>query len=211
MYAKGMTTRQASDTLMDIHGVEASKGFISDVTDKFLPQIEEWQNESAKYWLSMLNSLRDRSIRDILIVCVNELTGSREIINAVFPQTEYQHCVVHQVCNTLKYVADKDSKSLTNLKKIYYTPGADHVAEIRDTAAEKMVEKYPNAMKSWATNWDSITSHIYDLYRFRDSTTNAIESLNSTYRKLNRQRSVFPSDQTLLKALYLATFKATNK
>lgn len=266
MYAKGMSTRQISDTLMDIYGFEASEGFISDVTDKLLPQIEEWQNrpldeiypvlfidaihysvrdngvirklaayvilgitlegkkevltievgqnESAKYWLSVLNSLKNRGVKDILIICADGLTGIKEAINAAFPQTEYQRCIVHQVRNTLKYVADKDRKAFaTDLKKIYNAPNADRAAEIRDSVTEKWSEKYPNAMKSWTTNWDAITP----IFKFSSDvrtiiyTTNAIESLNSTYRKLNRQRSVFPSDQALLKALYLATFEATKK
>lgn len=266
MYAKGMTTRQISDTLMDIYGFEASEGFISDVTDKLLPQIEEWQNrpleemypvlfidaihysvrdngvirklaayvilginlegkkevltievgqnESAKYWLSVLNSLKNRGVKDILIICADGLTGIKEAINAAFPQTEYQRCIVHQVRNTLKYVADKDRKPFAaDLKKIYNAPNADRAADIRDEVTEKWSEKYPNAMKSWETNWDAITP----IFKFSADvrtviyTTNAIESLNSTYRKLNRQRSVFPSDQALLKALYLATFEATKK
>ena len=266
MYAKGMTTRQISDTLMDIYGFEASEGFISDVTDKLLPQIEEWQNrpldeiypvlfidaihysvrdngvirklaayvilgvtlegkkevltievgqnESAKYWLSVLNSLKNRGVKDILIICADGLTGMKEAIHAAFPQTEYQRCIVHQVRNTLKYVAEKDKKSFAaDLKKIYHAPNADRAAEIRNRVMEKWEEKYPNAMKSWTTHWDAITP----IFKFSSDvrtviyTTNAIESLNSTYRKLNRQRSVFPSDQALLKALYLATFEATKK
>ena len=266
MYAKGMTTRQISDTLMDIYGFEASEGFISDVTDKLLPQIEEWQNrpldeiypvlfidaihysvrdngiirklaayvilgitqegrkevltievgqnESAKYWLSVLNSLKNRGVKDILIICADGLTGIKEAVNTAYPQTEYQRCIVHQVRNTLKYVADKDRKTFaSDLKKIYNAPSAVRAEEIRDDVIEKWSEKYPNAMKTWVTNWDAITP----IFKFSADvrtiiyTTNAIESLNSTYRKLNRQRSVFPSDQALLKALYLATFEATKK
>lgn len=160
MYAKGMTTRQISDTLMDIYGFDASEGFISDVTDKLLPQIEDWQNrpldtvypvvfidaihysvrdngvirklaayvmlginssgikevltiqigenESAKYWLSVLNELKNRGVNDILIICADGLSGIKEAINTAFPNTEYQRCIVHQVRNTLKYVSDKD-------------------------------------------------------------------------------------------------------
>ena len=266
MYAKGMTTRQISETLMDIYGFEASESFISDVTDKLLPQIEEWQNrpldeiypvlfidaihysvrdngvirkmaayvilgitmegkkevltievgqnESAKYWLSVLNSMKNRGVKDILIICADGLTGIKEAITTAFPQTEYQRCIVHQVRNTLKYVADKDRKPFaTDLKKIYHAPNAERAEEIRNNVMEKWDEKYPNAMKSWVTNWDAITP----IFKFSADvrtiiyTTNAIESLNSTYRKLNRQRSVFPSDKALLKALYLATFEATKK
>ena len=266
MYAKGMTTRQISDTLMDIYGFEASEGFISDVTDKILPQIEDWQkrplddiypvlyidaihysvrdngvirklaayiilgislegkkdvltievgeNESAKYWLSVLNTLKNRGVKDILIICADGLTGIKEAIAAAFPNTEYQRCIVHQVRNTLKYVSDKDKKAFAaDLKKIYGAANEQAALAERDSVTEKWEEKYPNAMKSWGRNWDAITP----IFKFSSDvrkviyTTNAIESLNSTYRKLNRQRSVFPSDQALLKALYLATFEATKK
>lgn len=266
MYAKGMTTRQISDTLMDIYGFEASEGFISDVADKLLPQIEEWQNrplesaypvlfidaihysvrdngvirklaayvilgitcdgrkevvsidigenESSKYWLGVLNELKNRGVQDVLIICADGLTGIKEAISVAFPKTEYQRCLVHQIRNTLKYVADKDRKEFANdLKDIYNAPKESLGAEIRDRVAEKWNAKYPHAMKSWYTNWDALTP----LYKFSENvrkliyTTNAIESLNSSYRRLNRQRSVFPGDQSLLKALYLATLEATRK
>ncbi|MCF0135130.1 MAG: IS256 family transposase [Lachnospiraceae bacterium] len=266
MYAKGMTTRQISDTLMDIYGFEASEGFISDVTDKIMPQIEEWQNrpldeiypvlfidaihysvrdesiirklaayvilgincegkkevltievgenESAKYWLSVLNSLKNRGVRDILILCADGLSGIKEAIAAAFPHTEYQRCLVHQVRNTLKYVPDKDRKAFAaDLKKIYNAPTEERAREQLDSVTEKWQEKYPRSMKRWYDNWDAITP----IFKFSSDvrtviyTTNAIESLNATYRKLNRQRSVFPSDKALLKALYLSTFEATKK
>ena len=252
MYAKGMTTRQISDTLMDIYGFEASEGFISDVTDKILPPIlyidailysvrdngiirkmaayvilgiscegkkdvltiEVGDNESAKYWLAVLNSLKNRGVKDILIICADGLTGIREAIQTAFPKTEYQHCIVHQVRNTLKYVSDKDRKAFANdLKTIYNAPNEEQGRANRDRITEKWSEKYPNAMKRWERDWDVITP----IFKFSANvrtviyTTNAIESLNATYRKLNRQRSVFPSAQALLKALYLATFEATKK
>jgi putative transposase len=266
MYAKGMTTRQISDTLMDIYGFEASEGFISDVTDKILPEIEDWQNrplnsvypvlfidaihysvkdngvirklaayvilgiddtghkevlsievgenESSKYWLSVLNNLKNRGVEDILIICADGLTGMKEAIAAAFPKTEYQRCIVHQVRNTMKYVADKDKKLLaTDLKTIYGAPNEEKARERLDEVSEKWAEKYPNALKSWFKNWDAISP----IFKFSADvrtviyTTNAIESLNSTYRRLNRQRSVFPSDSALLKALYLSTFEATKK
>ena len=266
MYAKGMTTRQISETLMDIYGFEVSEGFISDVTDKLLPQIEEWQkrplseiypvvfidaihysvrdnnvirklaayvilgitcegrkevlsiqigeNESAKYWLSVLNELRNRGVKDILILCADGLTGIKEAIAAAYPQTEYQRCIVHQVRNTLKYVSDKDRKAFANdLKTIYNASSEQAGREALDEVTERWKEKYPRAMKRWYDNWDAISP----IFKFSKDvrmviyTTNAIESLNSTYRRLNSQRSVFPSDMALLKALYLATFEATKK
>ena len=251
MYAKGMTTRQISETIEDIYGFETSESFISHVTDKILPQIEDWQNrpldevypilyidaihysvrdngvirklaayvilgintegkkevltisvgdnESAKYWLSVMNELKNRGVKDVLIICADGLTGIKEAIAAAFPKTEYQRCIVHQVRNTLKYVPDKDRKAFaTDLKTIYQA-----------TDEKKALA----AMKRWKDYWDAISP----IFKFSTTvrtviyTTNAIESLNSTYRKLNRQRSVFPSDTALLKALYLATFEATKK
>lgn len=264
MYAKGMTTRQISETIEDIYGFETSEGFISDVTDKILPQIEDWQNrpldevypilyidaihysvrdngvirklaayvilgintegkkevlsitvgdnESSKYWLSVLNELKNRGVKDILIICADGLSGIKEAIAAAFPKTEYQRCIVHQVRNTLKYVPDKDRKAFAaDLKTIYHASDEEKARLALDRVTEKWTTKYPNSMKRWYDNWDAITP----IFKFSPDvrkviyTTNAIESLNSTYRKLNRQRSVFPSDTALLKALYLATFEAT--
>ena len=266
MYAKGMTTRQISETIEDIYGFETSEGFISDVTDKILPQIEDWQNrpldevypilyidaihysvrdngvirklaayvilgintegkkevlsitvgdnESSKYWLSVLNELKNRGVNDILIICADGLSGIKEAIAAAFPKTEYQRCIVHQVRNTLKYVPDKDRKAFAaDLKTIYHASDEEKARLALDRVTEKWTTKYPNSMKRWYDNWDAITP----IFKFSPDvrkviyTTNAIESLNSTYRKLNRQRSVFPSDTALLKALYLATFEATKR
>ena len=162
----------------------------------------------------MLNELKNRGVKDILILCADGLTGIKEAIAAAFPNTEYQRCIVHQVRNTLKYVADKDRKAFaTDLKKIYNAPSEEKGREALDEVTEKWEEKYPRAMKRWYDNWDAVSP----IFKFSKDvrtviyTTNAIESLNSTYRKLNRQRSVFPSDTALLKALYLSTFEATKK
>ena len=234
MYAKGMTTRQISETIDDIYGFETSESFISDVTDKIPPQIEDWQNrsleevyqiiyidalhssvrdngvirklaayiipgintdgkkevltisigetESSKYWLSVLNELINRGVKDILIICANGLTEIKEAI-ATDLKTIYQ--------------ASNERKALAALERV----------------TEKWSPKYPNSMKRWKDNWDAVSP----IFKFSATvrkviyTTNAIESLNSTYRRLNRQRSVFPSDTALLKALYLATFEATKK
>ena len=170
--------------------------------------------ESAKYWLSILNELKNRGVKDILIICADGLTGIKEAITTAFPQTEYQRCIVHQVRNTLKYVPDKDRKAFaTDLKTIYHAPNEEQARIALDRVTEKWTSKYPNSMKRWYDNWDAVCP----IFKFSSDvrkviyTTNAIESLNSTYRKLNRQRSVFPSDTALLKALYLATFEATKK
>ncbi|MGL4800054.1 MAG: IS256 family transposase [Cellulosilyticaceae bacterium] len=266
MYARGLTTRQISEQIEEIYGFEVSEGFVSDVTDKLLPAIEDWQhralasmypivfidavhfsvkdnhvikklaayvilgvtmdghkevlsihvgqNESSKYWLSVLNELKNRGVNDILILCADGLTGMKESVQVAFPATEYQRCIVHQVRNTLKYVSDKDKKAFaTDLKTIYHASSEEQAYERMIEVTEKWDQHYPYAMKSWHNNWDVISP----IFKFSADvrkviyTTNAIESLNSTYRKLNRQRSVFPSDTALLKALYLATFEATKK
>ena len=151
---------------------------------------------------------------DILIICADGLIGTKEAIAAAFPKTEYQRCIVHQVRNTLKYVADKDRKPFAaDLKTIYNAASEEKALEALERVTGKWTEKYPNSMKSWKQNWDAISP----IFKFSAEvrkviyTTNAIESLNSTYRRLNRQRSVFPSDTALLKALYLAAFEATKR
>ncbi len=149
-----------------------------------------------------------------MIICADGLTGIKEAIGTAFPKTEYQRRIVHQVRNTLKYVPDKDRKAFaTDLKTIYHAPTEEKGREFLDRVNEKWTPKYPNAMKRWHDNWDAVSP----VFKFSPTvrkviyTTNAIESLNSTYRRLNRQRSVFLSDTALLKALYLATFEATKK
>ena len=176
--------------------------------------IEIGENEIAKYWIGVLNSLKNRGLKDILILCADGLTGLKDAVAAAFPQTEFQRCIVHQVRNTLKYVSSKERKEFAaDLKKIYTAPDKKSAAVIRDRVAEKWAKKYPHAMRSWQTNWDA----IIPIFKFSPTrrtviyTTNAIESLNSTYRQLNRQRSVFTNDSALLKALFLATEQATKK
>lgn len=176
--------------------------------------IQVGENESSKYWLSVLNEFKNRGVKDILILCADDLSGIKELINVAFPNTEYQRCIVHHVRNTLKYVADKDKKEFAaDLKTIYHAPSEEQGQARMKDVTEKWQSHYPNAKKSWNVNWDVISP----IFKFSADvrkviyTTNAIESLNSTYRRLNRQRSVFPSDVALLKALYLATFEATKK
>lgn len=172
------------------------------------------ENESSKYWLGVLNELKNRGVKDILVLCADGLTGIKESIAAAFPNTEYQRCIVHQIRNTLKFVADKDKKEFSkDLKSIYQAANEEIGYQNMIEVSKKWEKHYPNSMKSWQQNWDAIVP----MFKFSADvrkviyTTNAIESLNSTYRRLNRQRSVFPSDTALLKALYLATYEATKK
>ena len=264
MYARGLTTRQISEQIEDIYGFECSESFISNVTDKILQDIQDWQNrplekvypvifidathfsvrednrikkiaayvvlgitkdgmkevlsleigenESSKYWLGVLNALKNRGINDIMVICADGLTGIKEAIATAFSQTEYQRCIVHQVRNTLKYVSYKDKKEFaSDLKSIYLAVTEAQALENLDKVSEKWEEKYPNSMSSWYQNWDVLTPIFKFSLEVRKViyTTNAIESLNSTYKKLNSQRTVYPSDKALLKALYLSTLEAT--
>ena len=146
--------------------------------------------------------------QQIISMYARGLTGIKEAINTAYPDTEYQRCIVHQVRNTLKYVYCKDMKSFAaDLKSIYLAPNEQQGYDNLQRVKEKWEEKYPNAMRSWEQNWDVLTP----IFKFSSDvrkviyTTNAIESLNSTYKKMNRQRTVFPSDKALLKSLYLST------
>lgn len=172
------------------------------------------ENESSKYWLGVLNELKNRGVKDIMVICVDGLTGIKEAIATAVPQSEYQRYIVHMVRNTLKYVNYKDMKMFANdLKSIYHAPDEKTGYENMLEVTKKWNPKYPNTMKRWEDNWDAISP----IFKFSQDvrkviyTTNAIESLNSTYKKLNRQRSVFPNDTALLKALYLSTLQATKK
>jgi len=266
MYGRGLTTREISAEIEDIYGFSASAELVSRVTDKIVPQIEEWggrrlsevypivfidaimfsvrkdktvqkcavyvvlgvdsdgmkdvlsieigENESAKFWLSVLNNLKNRGVKDILVLCADGLTGIKEAIEAAFPMTEYQRCIVHMVRNTLLHVPHKHKKAFANdLKAIYHAPdeasGHANMLEVK----EKWDKIYPNSMKRWVDNWDVICPIFKYSEKVRKAlyTTNAIESLNSQYRRINAGRPVFPSEDALKKALFLATLNITKK
>jgi transposase-like protein len=177
-------------------------------------RIIEGENESSKYWLSVLNSLKNRGVEDILILCSDGLTGIKDAIQIAFPKTEQQRYIVHMVRNTLKYVANKDMKAFAkDLKTIYTAPDEEAAVKRLEDVSQKWKPIYPSAMNRWKDQWDAISPIFKFSKQVRTAfyTTNAIESLNSSYRRLNRQRSVFPSSQALLKALYLATFEIAKK
>lgn len=152
------------------------------------------ENENSKYWLSVLNEWKNRGVKDILIICADGLTGIKEAIGAAFPKTEYQRCIIHQVRNTLKYVPEKDRKAFaTDLKTIYQAADEKKALTALDRVTEKWTPKYPNSMKRWKDNWDA----IFPIFKFSATvrkviyTTNAIESLNVTYQKLNAKEAYF--------------------
>ena len=181
---------------------------------KEVVSLQVGENESSKYWLGVLNELKNRGVKDVMVICADGLSGIKEAIETAFPNTEYQRCIVHQVRNTLKYVSYKDKKEFAaDLKKIYLAATEQQGKEQLEHVEEKWGKRYPNSLKSWNTNWDVLSPIFKFSIEVRKViyTTNAIESLNSTYKKLNRQRSVFPSDKALLKALYLSTLQAAKK
>jgi len=266
MYGRGLSTREIGEQIEDIYGFEASADLISRVTDKIIPQIEEWQQrglsevypivfidamvfhvrrektvqkaaayivlgvnsegmkevlsieigetESSKYWLSILNNLKNRGVRDIMVICADGLSGIKAAIEAAFPMTEYQHCVVHMVRNTLRHVSHKHRKDFAaDLKMIYHAPSEEAGHRNMLDVKEQWDKLYPNAMSRWEERWAEICPIFKYSQEVRKAlyTTNAIESLNSQYRRINKSRSVFPSDDALKKALYLSTMNITKK
>ena len=153
------------------------------------------EHESAKFWLSALNELKNRGVQDVMIICADGLTGIKEAISAAFPKTDYQRCMVHIVRNTLKYVASKDMKSFaSDLKTIYNAVSEDEGLKARDRVVEKWSAKYPASMKRRIENRDVVVP----IFKFsRDVrkiiyTTNAIESLHSSYRTLEAPAQCVP-------------------
>lgn len=187
---------------------------VSEEGHKEVLSITIGESESAKFWLSVLNELKNRGLRDIFVLCADGLSGIKEAIAAAYPMTEYQRCIVHMVRNTLRYVAEKDKKAFaTDLKTIYHAPDEEQGHARMLAVTETWNQKYLGCMNRWSDNWDVVSPMFKFSAEVRKViyTTNAIESLNSGFRRLNRQRSVFPTTNSLLKALYLATSELTKK
>lgn len=260
LYTKGMTTRDIQDHLGQLYGVEVSPTMISNVTNRLMPLIKEWQSrplqavyavvfldaihykvrqeghivnkaaymcigvdldgskdvlgiwigehETSKFWLVVLNELKNRGVHDILIISVDNLNGFSEAIGACFPSTEIQKCIVHQIRNSIKYVSYKDVKKITTALKPIYT------AATEDAALEELARfetnwggKYPLIVASWRNNWSELATFFKYTGEIRKLiyTTNMIESYHRQLRKVTKGKSIFPNDEALLKMLYLAT------
>ncbi|MCR4431719.1 MAG: IS256 family transposase [Tepidanaerobacteraceae bacterium] len=172
------------------------------------------ENESAKFWLSVMNSLKNRGVQDILIASVDGLTGFTEAISTVFPKTEIQRCIIHQIRNSTKFVSYKDLKALmADLKKVYTAVDEQTAFYELDAFAEKWDKKYPKISESWRNNWPQLSTYFKYPNEIRKLiyTTNAIEGFNRQLRKVTKSKTVFPSDDSLLKMLYLATMDITRK
>lgn len=266
MYAKGMTTRDISDHLKNVYGVDASAEMISHMTDRILPIAKEWQNrplerkyaivfmdavhfhvrednrtikkavyvaigtkltgqrevlgmwiggnESAKYWLGVLNEIKNRGVEDIMIVSVDGLTGFGDAIHAVFPQAEIQRCIVHQIRYSTKFVSYKDIKAfMKDLKQVYKADTEQLALDALDHLDEKWGEKYPSSIASWKNNWPQLSTYFKYPGEIRKMiyTTNSIENFNRQLRKVTKTRTIFPTDDALFKMLYLAMIDITKK
>ncbi|KUP25211.1 MULTISPECIES: IS256 family transposase [Paenibacillus] len=266
LYAKGISTREIQDHLGQMYGIEVSPTLISNVTNKIVPLIKEWQNrplqgvyavvyldaihfkvkqdgaiinkaaymvigidldgnkdvlgmwigenESSKFWLSVLNELKNRGVQDILIICVDNLSGFSQAIAACYPQTEIQKCIIHQIRSSTRYVSYKDIKKVTaDLKPIYKAATEESALLELDRFEEVWGAKYPLIIRSWRTNWDELATFFKYPPEIRKLiyTTNMIESYHRQLRKVTKGKSIFPTDEALLKMLYLATVDVTRK
>lgn len=266
MYSKGMTVRDIQDHLNQLYGVDVSPTMISNVTNKLVPLIKEWQNrplektyavvfmdaihykvrqdgaivnkaaymvigidldgrkdvlgmwigehETSKFWLMVLNELRNRGVQDILICSVDNLRGFSEAIAACFPGAEIQKCVVHQIRNSIRYVSYKDVKKvLADLKPIYTAVTEQMALAQLDTFESAWGNRYPLIVKSWRDNWSELATFFKYPPEIRKLiyTTNMIESYHRQLRKVTKGKSIFPTDESLLKMLYLATMDVLRK
>mgnify|MGYP004532746927 CR=1 FL=1 len=171
-------------------------------------------NESSKYWLSVLNGLKNRGVSDILIASVDGLSGFVEAIHAAFPKTEVQRCIIHQIRSSCRYVSYKDIKQFTaDLKPVYKAPTEETALAALDEFEVKWGAKYPLGVKSWRVNWTELSTMFKYPPEIRKLiyTTNAIENFNRQLRKVTKTKSAFVSDDALMKLLYLTTMKIVNK
>jgi putative transposase len=172
------------------------------------------ENESASFWLNVCQELKSRGVQDILIACKDGLSGFSDAINATFPQTDIQSCVIHQLRNTLKYVPNKDRKVvMDDLKKVYKAFTIEQAEVAFGEFKEKWGKKFPSVIKSWETNWLELTTYFSYPVEIRKLiyTTNTIEAFHRQLRKVTKTKTAFPTDNALRKIVYLATVGVTDK
>ena len=172
------------------------------------------ENESAKFWATVLNGLRNRGVEDIFIACTDNLNGFSDAIAAVYPKTDIQNCIIHQLRNSSKYVSYKDLKALmADLKAVYAAPDEASALAALELFSGKWDKKYPKISQSWQSNWANLSTYFKFPAELRKLiyTTNAIEGFNRQLRKVTKSKSVFPTDDSLFKMLYLAMIDITKK
>ena len=266
LYGKGMSLRDISIYIEDMYDTEVSPAVLSEITDRVIPQVKEWQNrplddvypivwldamhykvrdggkvvsravynilainklgkkeligmyisesEGANFWLSVLTDLKSRGVKDILIACTDNLNGFSQAILSIYPETEIQKCIVHQIRNSLKYVASKDQKPfMKELKKVYQAPTKSQAETELLNLEESWGKKYPVVIKSWNENWEELSAYFqYDEpIRKLIYTTNAVEGFHRQVRKVTKTKGAFTSDMALLKLIYLATENISKK
>ena len=264
LYGMGNSTREISNFIEELYGFSVSAEMVSNITDKIIPEMEEWknrrleeiypfvyidaihfnvkengvigkkaayvamginkvgikevlgiyigENETSKFWMTVFNNLKNRGLKDILVLSSDGLTGIKEAIEIAFPKTEHQTCIVHLTRNTLKYVSHRDKyKFAQDLKAIYTASDEEIAKKLMYDVTNAWKGKYPTAMDRWEENWGIISPFFKFSQKIRKMiyTTNTIESLNSSYRRLNKARNVYPSADALMKVLYLSTKKVT--
>lgn len=258
LYGLGTSLRDISGHIKEMYDVDISHDTLSEITDRVIPQVKEWQNrplesvypivwldaihykvrdsgsvvsravynvlainceghkdligmyvsesEGAKFWLSVLTDLKSRGVRDILIACTDNLSGFSDAILSIFPQAEVQSCIIHQVRNSLKYVASKDKKAfMKDLKGIYQAVNKSQGEEGLLKLENIWGKKYPIVIRSWNNNWDKLSTYFQydDCIRRLIYTTNAVEGFHRQIRKVTKTKGAFPSDMGLLKLIYL--------
>ena len=172
------------------------------------------ENESSKFWLTVMNGLKNRGVEDILIACVDGLTGFPAAIEAAYPKTEIQQCIIHQIRNSTKFVSYKDIKELmSDLKRVYTAVDETTALSELDNFDEKWSGKYPKIAISWRSNWANLSTYFKYPQEVRTLiyTTNSIEGFNRQLRKVTKNKGVFPTDDSLIKMLYLAMMDITKK
>lgn len=266
LYAKGNSLSDIRDFMEDMYDIEISPATISRITDKVLPQIEEWRTrplesvypfvfmdaihykvrdegrvvtkaiyciigvnqegyrdllglyigsaESAKFWMQVLSDLQSRGVEDILIASIDNLSGFVEAIQSIFPKTDIQLCVIHQIRNSKKYLSWKDTREFMNdLKLVYRSANRDKAEHALNRLDQKWGKKYPKVIQSWRKNWDQLSLYFQysPLIRKVIYTTNAIEGFHRQLRKITKTKGAFTSDNALMKLLYLVQKDVTSK
>ncbi len=172
------------------------------------------ESEGAKFWLGVCNDLKNRGVQDILIACIDGLKGFPDAIKTVFPEVEIQTCIIHQIRNSMKYVAYKDQKEfMEDLKKVYKSASEANAADELQNLDAKWGKKYSVVIKSWYGNWENLSAYFKYPAEIRRIiyTTNTLEGFNRQLRKVTKTKAVFPTDEALRKSLYLATMDIMKK
>ncbi len=266
MYGLGNSLRDIQDHISEMYDTEISTHVLSDITDRIIPKVKEWQgrpldrvycivwldamhfkvreegkvqhkalynilginkegrkeilgmyvseSEGANFWLQVLTDLNNRGVHDILIACTDNLTGFSEAIHSVFPKADIQLCIIHQIRNSLKYVASKEQKVfMKDLKGVYQADTKDQAESALLDLEEKWGKKYPVVIRSWNDNWDRLSTYFEYSRPIRRIiyTTNAVEGFHRQVRKVTKTKGAFTSEMALLKLVYLVTQRIEKK